>query len=236
MNADIRSIVSQLAGLTWIGLRSFLVTLFLLTLAGIVLAGVSFFFLNHYHWYYGLIGASIALTEAVTTGFFLGIKRAIALTLAHALGALHLGRSLVRLIFERMLGVADGQQFGERGGSIAQGIERLPLAQAEAELSAAIRQITGDAEQSGWLARKVQTRLLDAVRKYTLARFRAQDAKHGGIDLLQMKEQLEQSIDVTLVDKIRGGLRSWMIGVILGLPLLVAAQTGFTMLLLHAMR
>ena len=55
--------------------------------------------------------------------------------------------------------------------------------------------------------------------KYTLARFREEGAKHGGIDLLKVKEELEQTVDDKLVEKIRGGLRVWTILVAIGLPL-----------------
>jgi hypothetical protein len=37
-----------------------------------------------------------------------------------------------------MLGIAGGEEFGERGGRIVRGLERLPLAQAEALLSGAV--------------------------------------------------------------------------------------------------
>jgi hypothetical protein len=233
MNPDARSIGSHVATLAWIALRSFLGTLLLLTLAGFVLAGVSFYILSQYYWLYGLLGAALAIIEAVTTGFFLGLKRALALTLAHGLGTLRLGGALVRLIFERMFGLTDGEEHGERGGAMARRLERLPLAQAEKQLNTAVRKLTGDTEQSGWLARKIQTRLLDAVRKYTLARFREQDAQHGGIDLLRTKEELEQTIDVSVVEKVRGGLRFWMVLAILGLPLVVAGQICLIIVLIY---
>ncbi len=232
MQVEIRSIGSHLASLAWVGLRSFVGTVLVLTLAGFVLAGLSYYFLRGHHWIYGVIAVAVALIEAVTAGFVLGAKRAVAMAVAHGLGSLRLGRSLVRLFFERMLGVAGGNDFGERGGRISRGLERLPLAQADQLLSGAVRDVTGDAEQGGWLRRKVQARLLEAVRKYTLARFRAEGTKHGGIDLLKVKEELEQTVDDAVVQKVRGGLRFWTALVIIGLPLVVAVQTGFIILML----
>lgn len=231
MKADVRSIGSHLGSLAGVALRSFVGTIFVVTLAGIVLAGLSCYFLREHHWLYGLIAIVAALIESVTTGFVLGVKRALALALAHGLGALRLGRALVRLVFERMLGVTPDEQLGERGGRIAQSLERLPLAQAEGRLNAVIRDMTGGA-QGGWLRQKIHTWLLEAVRKYTLARFRYEETRHGGIDLLKVQEELERNVDDALVQKVRGGLRLWTMLVIIGLPLTVAVQTWIAIMLL----
>jgi hypothetical protein len=234
VKVDVRSIGSHLASLAWVALRSFLGTMFVLALAGVVLAGLSYYFLRQYPWFYGVIAVTVALIESVTTGFVLGAKRAVLMAVAHGLGALRLGRSLARLVFERMLGVAGGAELGERGGRITRGLERLPLAQADELLSGAIRDVLGDAAQGGWLRRKILGRLLEAVQKYTLARFREEGAKHGGIDMLKVKEELEQTVDDALVQKVRGGLRLWTALVIIGLPSVVAVQTWIIILLLHS--
>jgi hypothetical protein len=164
-----------------------------------------------------------AFAESVAAGVFLGGKRAMAIV--HALGVLRLGRSLVRLIFERMLRIDEDGDIGQRGGRIARGIERLPLARAEELLTRAVQAVTGDTAQSGWLRRKVQGRLLNTVGKYTLARFREDAAEHGGIDLLKLKDELEQTVDDALMRRFRGGFRTVTVLVMLGLPLLVAIQT-----------
>ena len=231
MKVDIRSIGAHVAALAWVAVRSFLGTLVLLTVAGAVLGGLSWWFLRDYHWAYGTIAAVVAFAECVAVGVILGSKRAVVMALAHGLGALRLGRSLVRLVFERMLGIAQGTEFGTRGGRLAQGLERLPLAQADELLSGAVRSIMGDAE-GGWLRRKVQARLLEAVRRYTLARFRREGTEHGGIDLLKVKEELEQTVDDALVHKVRSGLWLWTALVIVGLPLIIAAQTWLMLALL----
>src|SRR5262245_61968717 len=172
VKVDVRSVGSHLASLAWVALRSFMGTVVVLTLAGIVLAGLSYYFLREHHWIYGVIAVVVALIESVTAGVILGTKRAVMMAVAHGLGSLRLGRSLVRLVFARMLGVAGGEAMGERRGWIPRGLERLPLAQADELLSGAVRHVTGDAGQGGWVRRKLQERLLEAVRKYTLARFR----------------------------------------------------------------
>jgi hypothetical protein len=122
---------------------------------------------------------------------------------------------------------------GERGGRLTRGLERLPLAQADELLRGAIRDVTGDAAQGGWLRRQIQRRLLEAVRKCTLARFREAGARHGGIDLLKVKEELEEAADDALIRKVRGGLRLWTALAIIGLPFVVAVQTWLILLLLH---
>jgi hypothetical protein len=234
VKVDIRWIGSHLASLAWVALRSFMGTLLVFMFAGLVLAGLSYYFLRDHHWIYGAIGVALALIESVGTGIIFGAKRAGAMAMAHALGSLRLGRSLVRLVFERMLGVAEADEFGERGGRIARSLERLPLAQAAQLLDSAVLSLAGEAEQAGWLRRTIRARLVEIVRKYTLARFRAEGAKHGGIDLLKLKEELEQTVDDALVQKVRGALRLWTALVIVGLPFVVAAQTWLLLLLLRS--
>jgi hypothetical protein len=233
VKVDIRAIGVHLAKLAWVAIRSFVGTLFVFTLAGIVLAGLSYYFLREKEWFYGVIAVVVALIESVATGIVLGAKRAMVMAAAHGLGELQLGRSLVGLIFDRMLGVGGGGEVGERGGVITRSVERLPFAQADELLSGAVRGVTGEA-QGGWLRRKIQGRLLEGVRKYTLARFREEGTRHGGIDLLKMKQELEDTVDAALIRKVRGGLRLWTTLVIIGLPAVVAAQTWFIIMLIHA--
>jgi hypothetical protein len=252
VKVDIRSLGVHLTGLAWVALRSFAITILVLSVAGVALAALSYYFLREHHWAYGVIAAAAALFESVTIGIVLGTKRAVVMAIAHGLAKLRLGGFVVGLVFERMLGVAEGKEFGERGGRVSQGLERLPLARADELLSGAVRDLTGEAEQGGWLRRKIRGMLLEAVRKYTLARFREEGAKHGGVDLLKLKEEreegakhggvdllklkeeLEQTIDEALVAKVRGGLRLWTILVIVGLPVVVAVQTWVLLMLLHA--
>jgi hypothetical protein len=234
MKIDLRAISLHLASMAWVAVKSFFDTVFILTLAGVILAGASYYFLRDEYWAYGVIAAVVAVVEAVTTGVIFGGKRALVLAIAHGLRELRIGQALTRLVFERMLGVTQGETMGERGGRVTQGLERLPLARAEEMLTSAIRSITGDANQGGWLRRRIQALLLQGVRKYTLARFREEDAQYGGVDLLKVKEELEQSVDDVLILKVTAGLRLWTALVIIGLPLVVAAQTYVIIALLRA--
>lgn len=234
MEVDLRTIAGHVARLTWVALRSFLGTLLVLSLIGAVLAGLSAYFLRNDEWYYATVAAVLALVEAVGLGFVFGTKRAMAMAMAHGLGVLRLGRSLVRLVFERMLKIDEGAESGERGSRIVQSVERLPLGKADELLSRAVRGLTGDIERSRWFRRTIHAMLLELVRKYTLARFREEGAKHGGVDLLKVKDELEETIDEMLVQKIRSGLRLWNALAIIGLPLLVALQTYVLVWWLHS--
>jgi hypothetical protein len=70
------------------------------------------------------------------------------------------------------------------------------------------------------------------VGKDTLARFRDDEAAHGGVDLLRVQEDLERRIDESLVRRVRGGLRLWTLLALFGLPGVVAAQTYLILALL----
>jgi hypothetical protein len=233
MNVDLRSIAGNLASVAWVAVRSFLGTFILFTLVGVVMAGLSCYFLYDRHWIYGVITAVVVALEAAVLGLFFGAKRAGVMALAHGLGKLRLGGALVRLVFERMLGIAEGQEFGKLAGQISRGLERVPLAQAAELLKCAVHSVTCEPEQGGWVRRKIRARLLDAVHKYTLARFREEGAKHGSIDLLKVKRELEQSVDDVIVAKVRSGLRLWTWLAIIGLPLAAALQTWLAVLLVQ---
>jgi hypothetical protein len=228
---DVRPIGTHLARLAWVAVRSFASTLFLVSAAGVALAAVSAYFLWD-HPVYALVAAVVAVAQGVAAGMVLGAKRAVVMALAHGLGALRLGRSLVRLVFDRLLGVAEGQEAGERGGRVARGLERLPLARAEKLLRGVVQGLLGETGEGGWLRRTIRRRLLALVEKYTLARFREEAATSGGVDLLKVREDLEGRIDESLVRKVRGGLRLWTVLVIVCLPLAVAAQTYLVIALL----
>ncbi len=223
------SIRGHFATLVLVALRSFATTLLMLALAGVVLAGVSYYALREHHWLYAAIAAVVAMMEALSAGVVLGVKRAVVLALVHGLGTLKLGRSLVNLVFDRMLGASAESHVG----TIARGLQRIPLAQAETMLNSAINAVMGDISQAGWLRRKIQGKLLDAIRKYTLARFREEEATRGGIDLRKVRDELQTSVDDALIQKLRGGLRVWTALVILVLPLVVAAQTWAVLMLLR---
>lgn len=224
---DMRAILGDIAALLRVGVRSFVLTSLLMLLLGAVLAALSYWIFSGHHWVYGLIFALVALIECIVVGFVLAAKRAIAVTLNHGLRRYQLGGAAIRLIFDRLLGVTAEEAHGERGGWMTKTAERLPLAQAETRLQEAIRAHLHapavDGGASGWLRRRLQARLLGAIHKYTLARFRDEDAQHGGVDLVRVRDDLGERINGMLLSKLRGGINVWTAAVLIGLPVQVLA-------------
>lgn len=217
-----RGIVGEVAGLLGVALRSWLCTLLLMLLLGVVLAGASYYLLAGLHWAYAGIAAAVALIECVVVGVVLATKRAIAAALLDGLRRLQLGRATLRLVFGRLLGVSAEQEHGERGGWVVRTVERLPLAQAEKSLDDAVCGIVNAPDTGGgptsWLRRRIQNRLVGSVQKYTLAHFRDEDARHGGVDLAKVGTDLGERIDGLLVGKLRGSVNLWTAAVLIGLP------------------
>lgn len=226
MKVDLHDVGRHLASLVWVAVKSFAGTLAVFTLAGGVLAAASYYFLRD-HPVYAAVGAAVAVAEGIITEVVLGVKRAGVLSVAHGLGRLRLGRSLVQLVFDRILKVADTEAtsvIGERGGRLVQADERL---------TEAVHGLAGDSE-GGWVRRTLRAKLLGMVHRYTLARFRQEGAAHGGVDLLKVRTELEDTIDDTMVGRVRGGLTVWTVLTVIGLPFVVAVQTWVAILLLNA--
>jgi len=222
-----------MASVAWVGLRSFAGTFVVVVALGAVLAGLSCYFLSEHAWPYGVLSFVVVLFESAAAGFALGGKRSILMALMHGLGSLQLGSSLVRLVFERMLRIVEGKEVGGGNTRIAHEIGRLPFSQANQLLTGAVQSVLGDKEEEGWLRRRIRARLLGVVQKYTLTRFRREDAEHGNIDLLKVKQELEQSVDNAVMQKLRRDLQLWTAVALVGLPLLVAGQTYLLRLLLQ---
>jgi hypothetical protein len=222
-----RGILRSVTGLLLVAGRSFLLTLLFMLLLGVVLATASCGILSGPHWLFGLVAALVALTECVCVGVVLAAKRAIAVTLVHALREYRIASTAVRLIFGRLLGVKAEEAHGERGGWATRTVERLPLVQAEKRLEEAIHEhLSASVEGSGlngWLSQRVQSRLLRAVHAFTLARFRDEDARHGGVDLVKVQSDLGERIDALLLGKLRGGINVWMMVILVGLPVQILA-------------
>lgn len=216
---------SQITALIRISIRTFVGTMGWWTLAGIVLAAATYAMLGDAPGFYRAIGFSAALLEAIALGFFVATKRTIAMTAMYSLGTLQLGRLATRTVFQRVLGIVQGGEFGQRGGRIAQGLERIPLAEADALLDHAVRGMIGQANQGGRFRRKLNFQLVEMIRRYTLARFRDDDAKFGGVNLATVEAELEPVIDAWLIGKICRGLRwaTWLSAI--GLLLVAALQT-----------
>lgn len=176
-----------------------------------------------------MLAAVVILAEAVVVGAFLGLKRGLLLAIAHAVSTRKMGAALTAKIFDTALGVGVGAgAMGDRGGTVAKSLERIPLAQAEGLLKSAIDRVIAESEEpAGALARigqYVRRRAVDAIGKYTLTRFREADTKSGGIDLALVRRELEPKIDGVVLERVQGSARLWMAIGVLGLPVAVYVQ------------
>jgi hypothetical protein len=221
---DGKHLVKGLAGLAAVAVRSFLGTLLALTLLGIGLGALCYHLLARVHPAYGLVAGAVALLESVAVGAVLAGKRALVVSLIHGLRTRRLGRSAVGLVFGRLLDVSPGQTPGE-GGAVARAAARLPLAQAEWRLSQAVRDLLGAPVEGGGpagaLRRRLQAGLLNRVRTYTLARFREEDAREGGVDLVRVQADLEGRVDDLLAARLKRGVNRWTALVVVGLSVQV---------------
>jgi hypothetical protein len=167
----------------------------------------------------------------------LGLKRALFLSLVDGVRTLQFGRAGVRLLFERVLGLSNAGSSAGGGAGLAAKVERLPLAEAEKTLNSAVeRYVAGEragGTPSGRIRRLLESRLLAVTAKLTLARFRKADSAGGGVDLAKIRTELEPQIDELLATKLRSGVNLWTIVVLVGLPLVVAAETYVTLAILR---
>jgi len=222
---NLRALGGQIAGLAWVGLGSFVGTLLAATLGGAILAAGSYYFLGGLDWRWRALAAVLALAEGVIAGAVLGTKRALVAAIAYALTSLRLGGALIRLLCERMLGFSQQGELGAVASRVSAGLARLPLAQAEELLRGAVEEVGGEASQDGWFKRRIRARLLELVQAFTVARFRKEEAGHGGIDLLTLKQELENSVDHALAERVQGGARLATLLVVVGLPWAAVLQT-----------
>ncbi len=205
---DLGFLWDYLKTLVGVALRSFALTLAGMVALGLVLAGVSYYLASEASVARGVLAALAAMLICAILGFIVAGQRAVAVALMRGLTEKRLGDATFGLILERLLGMPGEGAVGERGGKVAQALERVPLAQAEARLREAVDGLLSAPQKGGglggWLRRKLQTRLLGTVHEITLARLRQEGAEHGGVDLLKLRRRLGDSIDGLVISRIRG--------------------------------
>lgn len=182
-------------------LKALLKTVFGMALLGAVVTLTTVYFAAQGSWLRGSIAAVLSLVAlAIVTGI-LAVKNAIMRGLLHGLKKLELGKRVLTLLFNQ-LGVTEKSTQGDRAGSVGRAVEKLPLRDAEAKLSGAVLSLLGErAGKTGlraWLARKLIEATLKRIEAITLARFREEDSRTGGVDLLVVRDELASSIDGTL--------------------------------------
>ena len=217
---SLSSIWLNAAGMGKAGLRSFLRTVVLLSCEGVILGIVTYCWLMEGAPFaanpravVATVLALLVLGDCILVGIVLAAKRAVAMALVHLLRTQRPGQAMASLLFQRLLGVTGEQSLGQRGGTVAQAVERVPLAQLEKRLSGAIGDLLrGEAAGGGIkgrMRRQLERRLLGTVQKYSLARFREADAQYGGVDLAAVQIEVESSIDDRLIRHVRRGIDLW---------------------------
>jgi hypothetical protein len=160
------------------------------------------------------LGAGAVVTVLLST------KNAIASALLHGVSTLGVASKIATLLFDRMLSMDFDQAHGQRGTRAAQTVERLPLAAAEQRVRAAATfLLQPDPSATGiraWLRRKVFGELMTRVEMVTLAKVRADDSAHGGVDLAKVRDELMTRMDAMVQDTIARKLRILNVLVVAG--------------------
>jgi len=136
----------------------------------------------------GFAAAAIALAAAATMGLVLAGKRAAIAGVKTVVAKSKAGDKVVGVVFDRLAALPG-----------VSAVEKLPLAQAEVCLTEALTGFFKGSE-SGFVRRKLEEKLVEIVRKLTLARFREADAREGGIDLNVVRADLAARADLAIGD------------------------------------
>ncbi len=184
-----------------------------------------------------VVTAALTLISGFVLGWILALKNAVSAAVLVGLTKLDLGRRVLALLFDRLLAVQDDQYLGERGSTLAQRLEKLPLLEAEVRMREVTDGLLGQRAQQrgarGYVARKVQRSTLHRVERLTLASFRKADAEYGGVDLIRVRDDLSSRINPTLERAVRAAGRrliylslSLFVGASVSAALLLRAVTG----------
>lgn len=162
----------------------------------VLLSGVAFYIAYDGSWLRGGLAVALTLVDATVVGVILSGKRAVLGGIAGGLQHQKLGQSAARMLLS-----SDGP-IGKVAG-------RIPFAEAERRLRAAVEAVVGKTAQRGgirgWLARSIQVRVVELIEQVTLTRFRAEAAQHGGdIDLEKVCNEVGELADSLLYDQVRG--------------------------------
>lgn len=194
-----------------VALKALLRTVFGMVLLGVVVTVATVAYVAQGSWLRGGLAAALLLVAlAIATGV-LAVKNAVLRGLLHGLQRLALGRRILEVLFNR-LGITEGTTHGDRGGAALQVVERVPLRDAEDRLRSAVEGLLAErAAKSGvraWLARQLIAAAVTRIERITLARFRADDAKEPGVDLLLVRDELSATIDAALANTVSSKLNA----------------------------
>jgi hypothetical protein len=211
--------------------RTFLRSVGLVVCIGAVAGAIGAYVLREHGAIVQAAAVGIAVGESMAAGIWLGGKKTMVAALARGVETLGLGRAAVRTIFERVFAVSpDG------AAPATQIASRVPLSEAATLLKRAVNGILTSTEGHGpanLVQRKLKSWLLAAIERYTLGRFRVENQTHGGIDLAQLKSELETNIDPYLANRLRSKSNQLSILLLIGWPMFIVAQAWLVLILLQ---
>lgn len=196
-----------------------------LSLFALVLSASSFAIAARGSVFRGALAAGIAILSCIAFGSVVSIRRALLYALVTAAEKQRIAGRIAATILDGLLG---GTEEGAKS-RVARSVERIPLAQATELLRDAIRTRVGETRSRRWLfgilGRRLERSLLRLVERVALDRFRA-DAEHGGgVDLLKVRNELNENADRWIVDLVRRPLAklTWILASAAALASLGAA-------------
>ena len=200
MNIDLSSLGKTIAAVTGVAIRAFIATFIVFAIAGVILAAASGYVLRAQPWFYGAAGIAVALVESVALGIFLGMKQATSAAAIEGLGRLRLARSVLLILLDHM-----HQSLDKTTDEAAS----MPLVKVETMLAVAVQEAIDKSAHDGMIRGRLRARLIRAVQRHALERFRDENAQHGSVNLHTVKAGLENTIDDDLIARMRSSLHFW---------------------------
>jgi len=194
---------------------------FLKTAAGMILLSTLFLFGSY--WYasqtsalHGWLSLGGTLVFCIVGSSAIASKQTITSVIIHALEKYKLGSKIIPLLFHYILAVDERKEQGERGITIAQLSEDLPLKKAEKLFQNAVNSLIRTSSQksgiSSWFKTKVSTFLLYKIEQVTLAEFRTEEQTAGGVNLILVRDRLSLEIDLLLINAVKSaGLKTTLL-------------------------
>ncbi len=210
------------SSILWIPVRYFLTSFMCVFIVGLVLAGIVFAFLANESPWVGLVGALLTLLEAIIIGLVWARKRALLLTVVHGLEKYRIGSAVTHLIFGRLLGVPERHDVLEPISVRVVKEEIVPLSQAERELGGAVEKLRETPRVPTTVGELVrywtQSLVLAVIEKYAVARFREAGMKDGRVNLVKLRDEMENQVDGFLIGSLKRRLWLSMVLVMVAFP------------------
>lgn len=199
-------------------------------LLALMLLGPSFWLAAQGSAMRGLLACLLTLALCATFGVILAMKRAIGALLVAAVETARIGERSLNSTWCFMLEVQEAELHGERGNQLAQRIETLPLAEAEAILKRAVQAFLKVSESGGGLRGRLKRGLAETlfghIESLTLAELRQESAASGGVDLLVVRDRMAAYIDARIVEEMQTTVRRFTY-VLLLLSILLSLSGAF---------